>query len=165
MFLQLPSNISFEADGSAAAQLQRYTRGTMRRRIALALWISSLASCQLSQPCSNMKFERFDGADRIEITDSTSRSLRIISNKHELQEFAAFAKAHDSDWATPVTGTPVAKVRANFYSGERFLGDLGVGSDFLTAQGCGYFQSRTVSQEDRQVIMKLFGVLDPYAAE
>ena len=137
----------------------------MRRRITLALCILSLASCQLSQPCSNMRFGRFNGADRIEITNLSNKSLRVISEKHEIQKFASFAQAHGSDWATPITGTPVAGVRANFYSGGKFLGDLGVGSNFLTAQGCGYFQSRTVSQEGRKAIMKLFGVLDPYTAK
>jgi hypothetical protein len=124
-----------------------------------------LATCQMSQPCQEMRFERLKQTDQIKITDASNTTLRTINDKSEIARFIAFAMTHDTDWGTPLTGTPVAMVRANFYSAGKFIGDLGVGSNFLTAQGCGYFQSRSVTTKDRQIIMELFGVKDPYVSE
>lgn len=51
----------------------------------------------------------------------------------------------------------------DFFAGNRFLGDLGVGSDFLTAQGCGYVQTRSIDPVGRAEIIGLTGAIDPYA--
>jgi hypothetical protein len=75
----------------------------------------------------------------------------------------SFTEAHATGWEVPWYGPRGSRVRANFYAGGRFLGDLGVGPTFLTAQGCGDFQSRPVSADDRAVVMGMFGVPDPYA--
>lgn len=137
----------------------------MHRVIALTLCIISLAGCQMSQSCQDIRFERLKQTDQIKITNESNATLRIITEKSEIRRFTAFAMTHDADWGTPVTGTPIAMVRANFYAEGKFIGDLGVGSNFLTAQGCGYFQSRGVAAKDWQIIMELFGVKDPYVSE
>lgn len=137
----------------------------MHRAIALVFCIIGLAGCQMSQPCQDMRFKQLKQTDQIKITDASNTTLRTITDKSEIRRFTAFAMTHDADWSTPVTGTPVAMVRANFYAAGKFIGDLGVGSNFLTAQGCGYFQSRSVTTKDRQIIMELFGVKDPYVSE
>jgi len=87
---------------------------------------------------------------------------RTISDPASISNLVAFAEAHENGWEVPWWGPRGALVRANFYSGSRFLGDLGVGSDFLGAQGCGDFHSRPVSAGDRVAIMRMFGVPDPY---
>lgn len=136
----------------------------MRRTITLALCIISLASCEMStRQCVDMKFGRLKQADRIDITDNLNRRIRVITDKEQIGQFVAFAQAHDTGWGTPWDGTPIAMIGAQFFAGEKFIGNLDVGSNFLVAQGCGYFQSRSVSHRDRKVIMDLFGVKDPYA--
>ena len=81
-----------------------------------------------------------------------------------LLALAAFADRHSSGWSYPWYGPPVARLRADFYDGDSFLGDFGVGTSFLSAQGCGYFQSRNINDSDRIELVKLIGVGDPYVA-
>ena len=121
-----------------------------------------LSSCLDGKACEDMPFDEFVKADRVEITNNMNEPLRKISKRAEINKLAAFAKLHKSGWRTPFSDTPIALVGAKFYRGEEFLGDFGIGSSFLTAQGCGYFQSRSVSPDDRATIMKLFAVKDPY---
>ncbi|HET7832801.1 MAG TPA: hypothetical protein VFK88_07545 [Gallionella sp.] len=110
-----------------------------------------------------MKWERLAQTDRIVISDSLGREKRTIQDKATIEKITAFALSYRSGWETPWGGTPVALVRADFYVGSKFLGDLSVGSNFLTAQGCGYFQSLKVSAQEREAVMSLFAVKDPYS--
>ena len=112
-----------------------------------------------------MKLERLMQTDRIVITDNMNREMRTIKDEATIGKFTSFALSHRSGWETPWAGTPVALVRANFYIGGKFIGDLGVGSNFLTAQGCGGFQSSDISAKDREIIMRLLDVKDPYAGK
>ncbi|WP_158884401.1 hypothetical protein [Rhodanobacter sp. L36] len=89
-------------------------------------------------------------------------TLRVIRDNREIGQLTAFARTHDTQWKTNGAGVPVALVGANFYAGNKFLGDLDVGNNFLTAQGCGDFQSRDVSPQDREEVLGLLGVKDPY---
>lgn len=120
-------------------------------------WIG-LSGCLKDARCPDMKFERLTQTDKIVITDNMSRELRSINDRAKIEEITDFALSHSSGWKVPWTGTPVAMVQANFYVGEKLVGDLGVGGDFLTAHGCGYFQSRSVSKKDRKTIMSLLEV-------
>ena len=91
------------------------------------------------------------------------RDLRELKNSGELNRLVEFALNHSEGWASQAVGTPVALVRADFYSKTAYLGKLGLGSTFLTTTGCGRFLSRPVSVEDRQSLLGLFDVSDPYA--
>ena len=110
-----------------------------------------------------MRFDRFMNADRAVITSNRDEPLRTIADTLAIRQFASFALDHQSHWNVPWYGTPIALLRANFYRGSKFLGDFGLGSNFLEAQGCGDFQSRSLSSADRSKILTLFGVPDPYA--
>ena len=101
-------------------------------------------------------------SDRIVVSDNLNRPMRTIEDQSVIAEITKFAISHNAEWETPWGGTPVAPVRANFYVGEKFIGDLGVGDNFLTAQGCGFFQSRDVSLKDRSILLSLLDVADLY---
>ena len=118
-----------------------------------------------SGPDCEMRFGQFMNADRVVITSNMHQPLRTMTDTLAIRELASFALEHQSHWTAPWYGTPVALVRANFYHGAKFLGDLGLGSNFLEAQGCGDFQSRSLSPADRSEAMTLFGVQDPYATK
>jgi hypothetical protein len=110
-----------------------------------------------------MQFARLRGANRVVVTTNMNETLRTISDRASIAALVAFAEAHDRDWGAPWYGPAVALVRANFYADDRFLGDLSVGNTFLTAQGCGGFNTRPVSPDDRAAVMVIFAVADPYA--
>jgi hypothetical protein len=134
----------------------------MSKVLLSGIFVSLLLSGFLDSECVDMQFERLSKTDNIVITDNLNKKLRSINDEATINEIVNFALSHKTKWATPVAGTPVALLRANFYSNGKFIGDLGVGSNFLTAQGCGYFQSREVTSKDREMIMGLFSVKDPY---
>jgi hypothetical protein len=111
-----------------------------------------------------MHFEQLRDADRPVVTVDSHAVDPEIRSPDTLRALTHFAQAHSSGWGYPWYGPPVGRLGIEFYAGSRFLGDLDVGGNFLSAQGCGYFQSRKVNSEDRQRLIALIGVPDPYAA-
>ena len=139
-------------------------RRYIKNILSLALIVCfPLTGCLKTPPCLNMQFDYLTRTDRIVITDNMGKEIKVIADKSIIKEITTFALTHNSGWETPWSGTPIALIRANFYCKESFVGDLGVGDDFLTSQGCAGFQSRSVSEKDRELIMGLFLVDDPYA--
>jgi len=120
--------------------------------------------CLKGESCPNMGFERFLNVNKIVISDNHDNELRTIEDKETILGIASFALDHSSDWEIPWYGTPVALVRANFFIDDKFVGDFGVGNNFLTAQGCRAFLSRQVSPTERSEIMRLFAIFDPYVS-
>jgi hypothetical protein len=130
----------------------------------LLVFLSNLVSGCVNTECKNMGFERFQNTNRIEVTDNLGKVLRKIENPAEIKALVDFAMSYKSGWSTPWSGAPIALSRADFYQDDDFLGDFGVGSDFLSAQGCAYFQSREIDPKDRAKLIQLFGVKDPYSS-
>jgi hypothetical protein len=123
------------------------------------------AACSNSSRCADMGFERLRQADRAVVTVDSRSVGTALRSKEALRALEEFAELHGSGWGSPWYGTPVARLRVDFFSGNRFLGDLGVGSNFLAAQGCGYVQSRKLAAADRAELVGLIGAADPYAAK
>jgi hypothetical protein len=110
-----------------------------------------------------MHFERFHEADRAVISVDSRAVGPELRSPDTLRGLADFAQAHSTGWSHPWYGPPVARLRVDFFSGTRFLGDFAVGTTFLSAQGCDYFQSRRIGADDRRTLIALVGVADPYA--
>ena len=140
-----------------------WERIRFRTGLLVAATMTLVIGCTMGTRCPDMQFARLRPADRVVITTNMNETLRTISDPTAVAALVAFAEAHTSGWEVPWYGPRGSLVRANFYAGNRFLGDLGVGGTFLTAQGCGDFQSAPVSSDDRMIVMQLFGVPDPYA--
>ena len=124
--------------------------------------IAVTAGRTLAASCPDMRSAELRAADRVLITSSMNDPLRTISDPSSISDLVAFAEAHESGWGAPRWGPSGGLLRANFYSRNRFLGDLGVGSDFLAAQGCADLQSRPLPAGDRAAVIRMFGVPDPY---
>jgi hypothetical protein len=121
-------------------------------------------ACAAGRQC-DMRFDRLRAADRVVISSNLNKPLRTIADTQLIAQLVGFALDHQADWRAPWYGTPVPSFRAQFYRGSTFLGDLGIGGDFLEAQGCDGFQSRSVSAPDRARIVALFGVPDPHRTD
>jgi hypothetical protein len=132
-------------------------------RIAMAMGaLLRGAACTDSGRCTDMAFQRLRLADRAVITIDSHSYGKAVRSPEALKALAEFAVEHESGWSAPWYGTQVARLRVDFFSGNRFLGDLGLGPDFLTAQGCGYVQSRSIDRAGRAAVMGLLGAPDPY---
>jgi hypothetical protein len=139
---------------------------TVRRhpmRSLPALTAVAIAGCSTSTSCPDMHFERFREADHAVLSVDSHAVGPELTSRNTLRALADFAQAHSTGWSYPWYGPPVARLKVDFFSGTRFLGDFGVGTTFLSAQGCGYFQSRRIDAHDRQTLIALIGVADPYA--
>jgi hypothetical protein len=136
----------------------------MKKMIFLSLAVAFMAlpntGC-VDNSCEDMRFQRFREANRIEIKDNRDNILRTLKKPSDIHALVEFTTSHKSGWNVPWTGAPIALITAEFYQGDKFLGDFGLGSNFLAAQGCGYFQSRDLNPQDRAVLIQLFGVKDP----
>jgi hypothetical protein len=109
-----------------------------------------------------MQFSRFRAADRVVVTLDSKTIVSTITSAPQIGALADFAEGHGSGWGNRFGGPPVARLSADFYAGDRFLGDLGVDSTFLSAQGCGYFQTRSISGADQRQLIRLLGATDSY---
>src|SRR5271166_6836051 len=123
-------------------------------RFAIGALVCALVACNSSNNCNDMNCARFRGATRVVITVDSREVGTQITSTSRIAAFVAFAEAHGAGWSYPWYGPPVARLKANFYAGDQFLGDFGVGTTFLSAQGCGYFQSRPISSPDRQRLIE-----------
>jgi len=132
-------------------------------RSLLSLSAVVISACSTSTSCPDMHFERFREADRAVVSVHSRAVGPELRSPDTLRALADFAQAHSTGWHYPWYGPPVADLRVDFFSGTRFLGDFGVGTNFLSAQGCDYFQSRPVNSADRRKLIALIGVADPYA--
>ena len=128
----------------------------------LLLGAPLLVGCKFDAQCKDMELSRLQSADRVVVVTNNMQELRVITDAQTVAKLGAFAVSHPDNWEVPLAGPPVALVRGDFYRGSQFLGDLGLGSDFISAQGCGHFQSRSVSAKDREALLKLLGIADPY---
>jgi hypothetical protein len=130
-------------------------------RLAVLILLLILASCGSSNSCSDMQFSRLRTADRVVVTLDSRNTLSTITSGPRISALAAFAEAHATGWGARFGGPPIARLNAEFFAADRFLGDFGVDSTFLSAQGCGYFQTRSIGGSDRRQLIALLGVPDP----
>jgi hypothetical protein len=84
-----------------------------------------------------------------------SHGYLVVTSPAAIAALVAFAESHGSGWNYPWYGPPV----------DRFLGDFGMGTNFLSAQGCGDFQSRRIDKSERRRLIMLIGVPDPYEGQ
>jgi hypothetical protein len=126
---------------------------------------AGVVGCATNLFGDHVSFERLRSADRVRVRDNGDHELRSITDRATVAALVQFAEAHADGWGVPWYGAPVARIYAQFYEGDHFINDLGVGGDWIGTQHKGFFYSRSVSDSDRADVMKLLDVPDPYAAE
>jgi hypothetical protein len=104
-----------------------------------------------------LDFANFLAADRIVVTTNSNRTLATVVEPQRVQSVLEVLQRHAGGWEVPAAGVPVADTRLNFYTGEKFLGNVGFARTFLTAHLRGAFWSRRV---ESAVGDELRGLLD-----
>ena len=102
-------------------------------------------------------FRSWETSDRIELSENSKAALETISDKERILQVARFVENREDGWSVPLVGTPIARFNLRFYSGRTFLGHLGIGTNFLEAQGCDGFVSRNLPPKERQLLVSLIG--------
>ncbi len=103
-------------------------------------------------------FANLDGADAIVLTTNLNRTVKRFDDAASIRALLAFVKSRGRGWTQPAAGIPVARLRLNFYAGERPLGNFGVDDTFCTAQQLGTFWSQASTVAVREQFFALVGL-------
>jgi hypothetical protein len=122
---------------------------------ATILVLLSIQGC--GTPCNRMDFDPWKQADHIVVRRTSNIFVKNITDTAVIKQTAEFAQARRDGWSVGVGGTRIPEYNLDFYSGEHFLGHLGVGKTFIESQGCDDFVERKLSSSDQRLI---FGLLD-----
>jgi hypothetical protein len=121
-------------------------------------WITSrLTDSSHAQKFEEFTFENFDPTDRIVVTNNLNETIKVVDDPAAIQAVLTFLKSHAAGWTVPAEGVPVARLRLNFYTGSKILGNLGVGRTFLTVHQAGSFWSKASTQTDYFQLQGLIG--------
>jgi hypothetical protein len=124
--------------------------------LCLSLLCTLFAGC--SETCRDLQFKDWHTADRVEVLGNGRESLKTIRETSAIQRLAAYAQSQRDGWSAPFGGTPIAVLKLDFYSGQKFLGHLGLSQRFLETQGCDDFVSRKLSAADWDMLLGVIGV-------
>ena len=102
-------------------------------------------------------FSSLNDTDRIVVTTNLNQTLAIIDSTEPIASVLGALAQHSSGWEVPRTGVPVAKLRLNFYQGDRFLGNVGVGKSFLTTHQYGSFFSKPSDEAEYARLLDIMG--------
>ncbi|MGB8647427.1 MAG: hypothetical protein WCF84_19485 [Anaerolineae bacterium] len=130
----------------------------------LQRFLYSIAARGYKPPSEEFSFENLDGADRIEVTTNLNTSLKVIDDSQVIGQVVDWVKTYPDRWTVPFDGVPVARVRMNFYKGDRIVGNVGIDDEFLTTMNKGSFWSRQGDVTARVKVFQIIG-LDDYPQE
>lgn len=105
-------------------------------------------------------FENLEPTDRLVVTTNLNETIKVVTDPAVIEAALAFVKSHPTGWTVPFEGVPIARLRLNFYAGDKPLGNLGVAPNFLTVHQAGSFWSKTTAETERAKILKIIGLED-----
>lgn len=122
-------------------------------------WLDSILRWRVPpQESQDFDFGSLEGADRIVVTTNLNETIRIVDDPATIQAVLAFVKGHGSGWNVPGDGVPIARLRLNFYTADRPLGNVGVGHTFLTALQYGSFWAKASDEAERARLLDIIGL-------
>jgi hypothetical protein len=110
------------------------------------------------QKLEDFDFDNLEDTNRIVVTTNLNETLLIVDDPATIQAVLAFVKGHGSGWIVPEDGVPIARLRLNFYTSDRPLGNVGVGHTFLTALQYGSFWAKASDEAERARLLDIIGL-------
>ena len=141
-----------------------------RRAFASLAGASLLAGCGSILPmarCTDMGFdESLRDITEVRVHDNLSdqeeRSpVNVIADASGIDRWRQFVLARQDGWHAPIAGVPIGRVRTVFWKGEERRAAVSLGSNFIEAQGCGYFFIHTLSDAEAETAAGLIGWATP----
>jgi hypothetical protein len=122
-------------------------------------WLESVLRLRSrSQELEDLGFDNLEAADRIVVTTNLNETICTVDDPTTIQAVLAFVKGHRSGWTVPEDGVPIARLRLNFYTSDRPLGNVGVGHTFLTALQYGSFWAKASDEAERARLLDIIGL-------
>jgi hypothetical protein len=110
-------------------------------------------------------FDNLDETDTIVVTTNLNIPLQTVDDPETIGAVLGFVRGHSGGWTVPDMGVPIARLRLNFYAGDRPLGNVGVGHGFLTALQFGSFWYKATDDAQRARLLDIIGLEDPAAGQ
>jgi hypothetical protein len=100
-------------------------------------------------------FDNLDETDTIVVTTNLNIPLQTVDDPETIEAVLDFVREHKTGWTVPAEGVPIARLRLNFYAGDRPLGNVGVGHGFLTALQFGSFWYKATDEAERERLLEI----------
>jgi hypothetical protein len=107
------------------------------------MWFGSLEARSVS------KIIVYDTRSR----ETEDRIVATLENPTAVLGVMDFLLDRADRWHADAFGVPVGCYRFVFYETGDRLGSVSLGSDFIEAQGCGYFFAKTLSSSEMDTLM------------
>jgi len=120
----------------------------------------ALSACGFAEDCKSLNFSSLAQANLMRIATNHDKTLRETTDQAEIASLVKFVSARTDSWCTPRAGVPIGLVRAELYSDKKFLGVVSLGPNFA---GAGQWRVRTLEKAEREKLLHIFAVSDPYA--
>lgn len=85
---------------------------------------------------------------QIRVADNLNNERFRFDDPERIRRVVAWFGARDDGWSQPPTGVVVSRLKLQCYVGDAFVGALGIGSRWLTAQLIGEFFQRPSSDDE-----------------
>ena len=112
----------------------------------------------MAEDLGEFSFDSLSDTDRIVVTTNLNQPLATIDSDEVIDAVLGVLAQHSFGWEVPKTGVPVARLRLNFYQGERFLGNVGVEQSFLTTHQYGSFFSKPSDIAEYTRLLEIIGL-------
>jgi hypothetical protein len=111
---------------------------------------------------SSLDLDTFAQATSLSLTDNLNFVLTETEDRDTIRRLLELIGRYRDGWSTPRSGVPVATLKLSFSApGGRPLGNVGLGTTFLSAHQAGAFSSRAVEEDVRAEALAVLGVTDP----
>jgi hypothetical protein len=132
------------------------------RLLVVIGFFGTFSACGFAEDCQNVNFSSLAQANRMRIATNHDKTLRETTDQAEIASLVTFVSARTNSWCKPWAGVPIGLARAELYLDKKFLGAVSVGANFA---GAGQWRVRTLERAEREELLRIFGISDPYAKE
>lgn len=142
---------------------RRGAAGRLLRLLAAAGALAGAAGCgsNVVIDCTTMDFSSLDKpTTRLRITDRHGEPVRETTRRADIEALLHFVAARPGAWCRPLDETPVGWMGIELYAGNFLQDTLHIGPSFI---GVGHWRIRNIELAERQELLRLLGVADPYA--
>jgi hypothetical protein len=105
-----------------------------------------------------LRFDHLRAANRIEVTTIENKPLATVTDSVRIRSLLEFLAGHSKGWSEHLTSRSVPDVTLNFYEDGRYLGGVGLGSDYLTDHPSRSFDSTDVEPAEISKVRSLVGL-------
>jgi hypothetical protein len=102
----------------------------------LLLATLSIACSSSAMSCGRRSIatEKLEGADRIDVIVHNEK-ISTISEPQKIRDTLAFIRKYRDGWVEPLAGPTGALLRFSFFENDRFLGEFGLGWNYIASGG------------------------------